>query len=84
MGKTITAIQERSKKSNEEMLSKMKEKLGAKWSCCVLITCTEPEENGKMEVEMTFEGDEMLAAFLVDNAAQVFEERSSLRESKYR
>lgn len=51
-------------------------------ACYVLITCTEPNEEGKMEVEMDFEGDETLAAFLVDNAAGVFEERFNCRESK--
>lgn len=83
MGKRIVAINnQKSKKSNEEILLKLKESFGSKWACCVLITCSEPEKNGKMEVEMNFEGDETLAAFLVENAAQVFEERCSIRESK--
>jgi len=48
----------------------------------VLITCSEPSKEGKMEVEMSYEGDESLASFLVDNASQVFDERLSQRESK--
>jgi hypothetical protein len=83
MGKRIVAMNGRkSKKSNEEILAELKRTLGAKWSCCVLITCTEPEKNGKMEVEMNFDGDETLAAFLVENASQVFEERCFAQESK--
>lgn len=79
MGKKIIAM---GQKTNEEILTRIKQNLGLKWSCSVLITCTEPEENGKMEVEMHFDGDENLAAFLVDNASQVFEERFRLSESK--
>jgi len=82
MGKRIISINPKPKQSQAEILTKLKESLGAKWSCCVLITCTAPEKNGKMEVEMHFDGDETLAAFLVENASQVFEERCLLCESK--
>ncbi|MES2274105.1 MAG: hypothetical protein V4487_07925 [Chlamydiota bacterium] len=63
-------------------LDKIKKTLGDKCVCFVLITCTEPTEEGKMNVEMNYEGDESLAAFLVDNAAQVFEDRISKSEMK--
>ncbi len=51
-------------------------------ACYVLITCSEPNADGKMEVEMNYEGDESLAAFLIDNAAQVFNDRFEQKESK--
>ena len=51
-------------------------------ACYVLITCSEPDSDGKMEIEMSYEGDEMLAAFLVDNAVQVFDDRAQYKESK--
>lgn len=51
-------------------------------ACYVLISCSEPNLEGKMEVEMHYEGDEALAAFLIDNAAQVFDDRFQCRESK--
>jgi len=35
-----------------------------------------------MDVQMHYEGDEMLASFLIDNAAQVFDERKKTKESK--
>ena len=60
----------------------IKKALGSKCACYVLITCTEPDANGKMEVEMNYDGDETLAAFLVENAVQVFDDRFSHRESK--
>lgn len=60
----------------------IKKALGSKCACYVLITCTEPDADGKMEVEMNYDGDEALAAFLVENAVQVFDDRFSRRESK--
>lgn len=69
-------------KTNEIVLNKIKKVLGDKCACFVLITCTEPSNDGKMEVEMNYEGDESLAAFLVENATQVFDERLNQRESK--
>ncbi len=60
----------------------IKKTLGEKHACYVLITCSEPTEEGKMEVEMSYQGDETLAAFLVDNASQVFDEQFSHKESK--
>jgi hypothetical protein len=37
-------------------------------ACYVLITCGEPSEDGKMQVEMTYEGDADLAAYLIESA----------------
>jgi hypothetical protein len=42
-------------------------------ACYVLITCGEPTEDGKMEVEMTYEGDESLAAYLIESAQGLIE-----------
>ncbi len=39
-------------------------------ACYVLITCTKPSEDGKMQVEMTYEGDECLAAYLIESAQE--------------
>lgn len=51
-------------------------------ACYVLITCSEPDSKGKMDVEMKYDGDEALAAFLVENARQVFDDRFQCRKSK--
>lgn len=51
-------------------------------ACYVLITCTQPNAEGKMEVEMDYQGDETLAAFLVENAGQVFDSQIQYRKSK--
>ncbi len=36
--------------------------------CYVLITCSELSEDGKMEVEMNYEGDAILASYLLQKA----------------
>ena len=59
----------------------LKKDLGDK-ACIVLITCTQPGADGKMEVQLDYEGDETLAAFLVENAAIVFEGQNISRETK--
>lgn len=45
-------------------------------ACSVLITCGEPNEEGKMQVEMTYEGDMVLAAYLLENAQNILDERA--------
>lgn len=37
-------------------------------ACYVLITCGNPSSEGKMEVELTYEGDPCLAAYLLESA----------------
>ena len=66
----------------ESPLETIKRALGKSHACYVLITCNESTEPGEMDVQMDFEGDEELAAYLVGNASQIFEERLALRESK--
>ena len=68
--------------NKEDTFSRMKKVLKDQCACYVLITCTAPEADGKMNVAMDFEGDEDLAAFLVENASQVFDSRMPRRESK--
>ncbi len=65
------------KKSTEVALAQVKKMLDGQCACYVLITCTEPSREGKMEVQMDYEGDADLAAYLIDNASQVFDERLS-------
>lgn len=39
-----------------------------KMICYVLISCYEPNEEGHMNVEMTYEGDKILASYLIKSA----------------
>ncbi len=82
MGKTVVTVEHPKKNAKELSLEKIKQSLKNQHACFVLITCSEPTLEGKMDVEMSYEGDETLASFLVDNASQVFDEKLSRRESK--
>lgn len=42
-----------------------------KSACTIFISCNEPTEDGKMQVEMTCEGDQVLAAYLLENAQSI-------------
>ncbi|NGX38768.1 MAG: hypothetical protein KR126chlam1_00079 [Chlamydiae bacterium] len=53
-------------------MSKMRRR-PKKNACRILISCDEPTEDGKMQVEMTCEGDEILAAFLLENAQSILD-----------
>lgn len=63
-------------KSNAPHLKQSKQ--AKKKACYVLITCDEPTEDGKMHVEMTYEGDTTLAAYLLENAQSILDERLSV------
>jgi hypothetical protein len=63
--------------ANKELnLEKIKDSLKQDHACYVLITCSHPSDKGKMEVELNFEGDESLAAYLVDSAQSVFDQKA--------
>lgn len=50
------------------------EVLAEKHACYVLITCDPPTESGDMHVAMTYEGDPMLAAYLLQGAQTYIDE----------
>jgi hypothetical protein len=35
--------------------------------CSILITCKKPSKDGKMAVELTYEGDPVLVSYLLEN-----------------
>lgn len=49
---------------------RLKESLSKKHICYVLITCDAPSDDGEMQVEMCYEGDAALAAYLLQGATQ--------------
>ncbi len=61
---------------------KISQAIGENCACYVLITCSTPTKDGKMNVEMQFEGDESLAAFLIESASHSFESTNLERESQ--
>lgn len=54
-------MNKRSRKHLQEVLDKDP-------SCYVLITCGQPSEDGRMQVEMTYQGDATLASYLIQGA----------------
>ena len=55
---------------SEKTLKGLKEALNEEFECYVLITCKKHEEEEKLQVEMTYEGDSCLAAYLIESAQQ--------------
>lgn len=53
----------------------IKEVIGSDKQCYVLITCGEASEDGKFKVEMSYEGDPILAAYLLEGAQNVIDEQ---------
>ena len=53
-------------------ISKLKEALSSEELSFVLITCTKPSKEGKMDVEMDYEGDRDLIACLMKSAEKYF------------
>ncbi|MBU6382837.1 MAG: hypothetical protein KGQ49_03680 [Verrucomicrobia bacterium] len=63
-------------------IAKCKPQKKENYACRVMITCSEPNADGEMTVEMDVQGDATLAAFLVDNASQAFEDPCDAQQSK--
>jgi hypothetical protein len=51
----------------------VKKELAENNACYVLITCGHPSQDGKMQVEMSYQGDPTLAAYLVENAQNLID-----------
>jgi len=69
------------------MQKNVRDSLIKKHVCYVLITCDAPSDDGKMNVEMSYEGDATLAAYLLQGAQsfiddQDFEGKSSASSAK--
>ncbi len=54
--------------SKRAIREKLKRQLSEHYSCYVLITCEESDESGKMQVEMSYDGDPVVAAYLLEGA----------------
>lgn len=74
MGKWGTKLVRRSASSKyKESSVDVKQALGENNACYVLITCGTPSKDGKMQVEMSYEGDPLLAAYLVESAQNIID-----------
>ena len=41
----------------------------------VLVTCSRPNEQGDMQVEFSYDGEEILAGYLLDSARSVIDDK---------
>lgn len=64
----LGSMQEGSEKIKVQCVKKENVHLGEDQACYILITCEKPTADGKMSVEMTYEGDPVLASYLLENA----------------
>ncbi len=72
----VIELRKRAKCKSNLSSQDLRNALAEKNACYVLITCGEPTEDGKMEVEMTFEGDASLAAYLLESAQGLIESQT--------
>lgn len=60
----------------------VKRTLGNKHACYILITCDKPTANGKMEVEMTYEGEAALASYLLEGAQYHIDQEECAQDAR--
>ncbi len=60
-------------KCDPHFASSHKVDLSEKNECYVLITCGQPTKDGQINVEMTYGGDPILAAYLVESASTMMD-----------
>jgi len=53
----------------------IKDTLAKQYPCYVLITCDSPGVDGEMQVEMSYDGDPTLAAYLLQGAQDFLDEQ---------
>ena len=74
MAKILEGLFDKEGPSDKDIRSIIKRKRQGKTICYVLLTCSEPSEEGTMEVEMKYEGERWLASYLIKSAQGVLEE----------
>lgn len=54
--------------SGKSKTPNLKEALGDEVACYVLISCSHADKRGKLQVDLVYEGDRKLAAYLLESA----------------
>lgn len=68
MRKIIDNIFGKSPLTKGKVPNDLKKVLAKNHACYILITCAKPTADGNMQVEMSYEGDACLAAYLIETA----------------
>ena len=63
----------------EDIHKHIRRLLGKNYAGYVLVTCQKPINDGRMQVEMTYEGDPILAAYLLEGAQEYLNEEERER-----
>jgi hypothetical protein len=58
----------------DDVHQRIKKLLSKDYAGYVLVTCKNPVANGQMQVEMTYDGDPVLAAYLLEGAQGYLDE----------
>jgi hypothetical protein len=74
MAKILEGLFDHGEFSKKELTSVIKGNMPGRTICYVLLTCSEAAADGSMEVEMKYEGDKWLAAYLIQSAQGILEE----------
>lgn len=53
----------------------VQDQLSEDYACYVLVTCDAPEENGNMDVEVTYQGPPILASYLLEGAQSYLDQK---------
>lgn len=71
MGKIIEGLFGRRGLTKKNIKRFLKKKEKGRTICYVLLTCEEPSDEGKMNVEMKYEGDQYLASYMIERASKI-------------
>jgi hypothetical protein len=69
----VIELVKRAPRTKKRAPTDVHKELAERNACYVLITCGQPSAEGKMEVEMTYEGDVSLAAYLIESAQSIID-----------
>ena len=73
-GYMVKIFLDKNKTNNPEKqhtFEKIKEYLAENNLCYVLLTCSRPSEEGEMQMEMSYEGEDHVASYLIESAHEI-------------
>jgi len=71
MGKIIEGLFGKNGLSRKYLKNFFKKKQSSRTVCYILMTCNESSKDGKMNVEMKYEGDQYLASYMIETASTI-------------
>lgn len=74
MRKLINHLLQKAEWTRGKVPRDLKKVLAKKHACYIIITCAKPGDDGNMQVEMSYEGDAYLAAYLIESAQAIIDD----------